>query len=192
MATATMTAEMTSEELFALRPKKNLDRWLFRGELREARVTKRNPSHSRCVSKVVFNLTKWLMTRPMPRGEVYSGEAYFRIRKDPDTNVGVDVALSTPEQEMKLYKKANYIDGAPELAVEVLSPSDKTTDIAEMIEEYLACGRLQVWIIDPDTNTVTVHRAESEPVMFSRSQTLTGDPELPGFACPVSELIGHR
>jgi Uma2 family endonuclease len=187
--TATVAEPMTSEQLFALRPKKNLDRWLFRGELRESKVTKRNPSHSKCVSKVSFTLTKWLMTRPKPRGEVFSGEAYFRIRKDPDTNVGIDVALATPEQVAKTTKKDSFVDGPPVLAVEILSPYDRVKDIDEAIEEYLECGVKVVWILDPYRNTATVHRRGEQPVAFNMMQEISGEPELPGFKCSVGELF---
>src|SRR5438477_173384 len=131
---------MNSDELFALRPSKKVDRWLFRGELRESKVTKRNPSHSRVVMTLGRILGNWLATRPAPRGSLYGGEAYFRIRRDPDTNVGIDVALATPEQAAATGKKASYVDGPPVLAVEVLSPYDKKKDIAEAIDEYLECS----------------------------------------------------
>jgi Uma2 family endonuclease len=180
---------MTSDDLFALPSSKKVDRWLFRGELRESKVTKRNPSHSRATAKLTFLIEHWVQTQPKPRGAVYSNEAYFRIRKDPETNVGVDVALSTPEQAANTKKKASYVDGAPVLAVEVLSPNDKQKDINEAIEEYLECGTKQVWIVDPYAETVTVHRANAEPVMYTRSQTLPGGDDLPGFSCPVAEIF---
>jgi Uma2 family endonuclease len=180
---------MTSDDLFALPPSKRVDRWLFRGELRESKVTKRNPSHSRTTAKLTFLIERWVQARSKPRGAVYSNEAYFRIRKEPETNVGVDVALSTPEQAANTKKKASYVDGPPVLAVEVLSPNDKHKDINEAVEEYLDCGTKQVWIVDPYTETATVHRPGAEPVMYTRSQELTGGDDLPGFACPVAEIF---
>lgn len=189
MSTATPTRLMTSDDLFAMRPNKRVDRWLFRGELRESKVTKRNPSHSSTVVNVSYLLTTWLKTLRGPRGKVYAGEAYFRIRRNPDTNVGIDVALSTPDQAAKTAKRASFVDGPPILAAEVLSPFDKTKDIGEGVEEYLACGVKIVWIIDPYAETVTVHRPNAEPVMYTRSQQLPGGKELPGFKCQVSELF---
>src|SRR5262249_8974845 len=91
MAETPTARVMTSDELFALPPNKKVDRWLFRGELRESKATKRNPHHSGAVMAIGEFLRAWLKTRPMPRGKVYGGEAYFRLRKDPDTNVGIDV-----------------------------------------------------------------------------------------------------
>ena len=180
---------MTSEDLFALPPSKKVDRWLFRGELRESKVTKRNPSHSGATAKLTAFLVIWLSKQPKPRGKVYSNEAYFRIRKDPETNVGIDIALSTPTQAANTKKKASYVDGPPVLAIEVLSPNDKLKDINEAIDEYLDCGVKQVWIVDPYTETVAVHRAGREPAHYTRSQMLPGGDDLPGFSCDVADIF---
>lgn len=180
---------MTSDELFALPPSKKIDRWLFRGELRESKVTERNPSHSSAVMALGGLLRNWLLLQPKPRGKVYGGEAYFRIRQDPETNVGIDVALSTPEQAATTKKKAGFVDGAPILAVEVLSPNDKHKEVVEAIEEYLDCGVKVVWIVDPYTETVVAHRSGHEPKQYTRSEELPGDPELPGFRCRVADIF---
>ena len=180
---------MTSEDLFALPHSKRVTRWLYRGELREAKVTKRNPSHSAATAKLSAILGIWLQTLPKPRGRVYDGEAYFRIRKDPETNVGVDVALSTAEQAAKTKKTASFVEGPPVLAIEVLSPNDKLKDINEAIVEYLDCGTKQVWIVDPYLETVTVHQAGREPALYTLSQTLPGGDDLPGFSCPVADIF---
>jgi Uma2 family endonuclease len=180
---------MTSDDLEALPASKKVDRWLFRGELRESKVTKRNPHHSAAVSSLTALLVGWLKQQPKPRGRVYSGEAYFRLRKDPETNVGIDVALATPEQASAVKKKSTFVDGAPLLAVEVLSPNDKQRDISDAIEEHLDCGTRQVWIVDPVAETVTAYRANAEPVLYARSQELPGGDTLPGFRCSVAEIF---
>ena len=189
MSTATPTRLMTSDDLFAMRPNKKVDRWLFRGELRETKVTMREPSHSSTVANVSYFLSAWLKTLRGPRGKVYAGETYFRLRSNPDTNFGIDVALSTPQQAAETGKKASFVDGPPVLAAEVLAAYDKPIDIAEKIDEYLTSGVRAVWIIDPYAETVTVHRPNAEPVMCTRSQQLLGGKELPGFKCQVSELF---
>ncbi len=180
---------MNSDELFKLRPSRKVDRWLFRGELRESKVTKRNPSHSAAVSNLAYLLKLWLTGQTKPHGRVYAGEAYFRIRKEPDSNVGIDVALASPQQVAATTKKASYVDGPPILAAEVLSPYDKYKDIVEAVEEYLDCGVKVVWIVDPYQNTVTVHRQGQDPRLFSQSDDLQGDPDLPGFRCRVTEIF---
>jgi len=191
MSTATEPGKilLTSDDLFALRPSKKVDRWLFRGELRESKVTKRNPSHSATVIATGATLFNWMRTLPHPRGRVYGGEAYFRIRQNPETNVGIDVALSTPGQKVTTKKRASFIDGPPVLAVEVLSPYDKVKDIGEAIEEYLDCGVARVWIIDPYSETLAVHRIGHEPDFYTLSDEFTGDEVLPGLAFKIAELF---
>ena len=180
---------LTSEDLFAMRPSKKVDRWLFRGELRESKVTKRNPSHSATTITVGTILKMWLLTQPQPRGQIYGGEAYFRIRRDPETNVGIDVALASAEQKARTAKRASFVDGPPLLAVEVLSPYDKMKDIDETIEEHLDCGVAQVWIVHPYDETLTVYRKGREPEYHTKSGEFTGDEVLPGLKCPIAELF---
>lgn len=189
MSEPTTPALMTSDQLFAMRPSKRVDRWLFRGELRESKVTKRNPSHSKTVMTLGFLLGNWLQTRPKPRGKLYGGEAYFRIRKDPDTNVGIDVALSTPEQAAATGKKSSYVDGPPVFAAEVLSPYDKHKEVIETIDEYMDCGVQLLWIVDPYDETVAVYRPGAKTVLYNSDHEITGDPELPGFRCRVAEIF---
>lgn len=180
---------MTSEQLFALPPSKKVDRWLFRGELRESKVTKRNPNHTGAVMALGRILGNWAVEDPATRGRVHGAEAYFRIRRDPETNVGIDVALASPEQQAAVRKKTNYIDGPPVLAVEVLSPNDKQRDIDVAIEEYLECGVKLVWIVNPYTETVAVYRADRKPELVNADEELSGEPFLPGFRCPVYQIF---
>ena len=180
---------MTSDDLFVLPHNKKIDRWLFRGELRESKVTKRNPNHAGAVMALGGILREWLKTQLKPRGKIYGGEAYFRIRKDPDTNVGIDVALATADQRARVRKKSSYVEGAPIFAAEILSPSDKQKEIDETIEEYLDCGVKLLWIVDPTDETVTVYRPGRPPELFNATQEVSGDPELPGFRCSVAEIF---
>jgi Uma2 family endonuclease len=130
-----------------------------------------------------------LKSQKQPRGKAYAGECYFRIRRDPETNVGIDIAIATPEQAAATSKKDSFVDGPPLLAVEVLSPYDKSKDIHEMIEEYLDCGIAAVWIVDPYAETVAIHRRDREPQLLTRSAAIDQQPELPGFTCTVAELF---
>ena len=189
MAEAVATKRMTSEDLFAMRPSKTVDRWLFRGELRESKVTKRNPNHSGAVMALGGILRNWALTDPKRFGKVQGAEVYFRIRTDPETNVGIDVALASPAQTAAITKKSSYIDGPPMFAAEVLSPYDKQKEIDEAIQEYLDCGVPVVWIVNPTHETVTVYRPGAEPILYNRTQEISGDPVLPGFRCRVAEIF---
>ena len=179
---------MTAEEFLAL-PDDGIERVLIRGRLREQPMTRRNRRHSRVTSKLAQALQNWLDRQPLPRGEVLTGDAGFRLRRDPDTAVGVDVAFISADMAANIPDDVFLIDGAPSLAVEILSPSDKHEDITDKVREYLKSGVKLVWIVDPDFQTVTVHQAGAEPALFNRQHELSGGAVLAGFQVPVGELF---
>src|SRR5690349_20342695 len=92
----TITIPLTTEDLLAL-PENGTDRELIRGELREKPVTRRNRRHSRTMVRIGYLLERWLQRQPEPRGEVVCGEAGFRLLRNPDTTVGIDVAYVSAE-----------------------------------------------------------------------------------------------
>ena len=180
---------MTTEEFLQL-PDDGIDRELINGELRERPMTRRNRRHSRTMTNLSKLLGIWLDTQRTPRGEVLSGDAAFRLRHDPDTTVGIDVAYISAELAAITPDKAAIVDGPPVLAVEIMSPSDKHDDITDKVELYLASGVSVVWVVDPDLHTVIVYSANARPVLFNTSHELSGDPHLPGLRVPVASLFG--
>jgi Uma2 family endonuclease len=180
---------MTTEQLLAL-PEDGMDRDLVRGELRERPMTRRGRKHTRTTTRIAAMLEEWLGTQPEPRGEVLAGEAGFRLRRNPDTTVGIDVAYISAETAQANPADAFLIEGAPVLAVEILSPTDKQEEILEKVREYLDAGVALVWIAEPVFRTVTVYRPGVEPMLFNAEQELRADPHLPGFRAAVSELFG--
>jgi len=191
MSIAELPRKMTTEELLAM-PDDGVERWLIRGELRENRdidMNRRSPDHGRTCTNVAMFLKNWVRSQQRPRGNVYSGDTMFKMRPDSDSTVGIDVAYVSPEVESRTPRRAKVVDGMPVIAVEVLSPSDKQADITEKVHEYLDVGVAQVWVANPDFQTLTVYRADAEPVSFNRQQELSGEPDLPGFRARVSELF---
>jgi len=195
---ATATTLMTTEDLLAM-PDDGVERWLIRGELREKRppeggppMTVRNRYHSRVLMFVGHVLLDWLERQPEPRGQVLGGEAGVRLRRTPDSTVGVDAVYVSAEVVAQQTDETTLIDGAPILAVEILSPSDTVEEIDEKVDSYLAAGVGVVWVIDPHDRTVTVYRPEAEPELVNRAQELIGEPHLPGFRVPVARLFGSE
>jgi Uma2 family endonuclease len=82
-----------------------------------------------------------------------------------------------------------WVPVAPDLAVEVISPSETASDIAEKLRDYLAAGTSVVWIIDPVDRTVEIHVPDTPTRRLHLGDTLDGAPVLPDFACPVDELF---
>lgn len=186
---STATAVMTSDELFALPDPDKFERWLINGELREQPMTLRTPTHGRPTGVLSYALEAWCRTRPAPAPMMCNGDIYFRLTRNPDTNVGVDVALATPAQVAAHAPGDRFFDGPPLVAAEVLSGSDTMEDVQEKINAYMASGTPLLWIVDPFDHTVTVYRPGQPPVLFNRTQNLVGDPELPGFVHPIADLF---
>jgi Uma2 family endonuclease len=180
---------MTREGLSALLEDEKFERWVIDGELRERPMTRRSPSHAGAITALASLLWQWSQARPTPRPRVFSADIYFRLRNEPETNVGVDVAVATAAQAATVTPNLRFLDGPPTLAVEVLSANDVHEDVHEKLEAYLDAGTPVVWIVDPFDFTVTVYRRGQEPVMFNRTQELAGDPDLPGFRCPVAAIF---
>jgi Uma2 family endonuclease len=186
MSTATPT--MTTREMLAL-PDDGMERELIRGELREREMTRRNRLHAATESQVVYSLKNWLAHQTDFEADVLSGEAGSILQQDPDTTVGIDVALFSLEVLRRQTDETRMVLGVPILAVEILSPHDKHEEIGEKIVEYLRTGVKLVWEVDPDFQTVRVYRPDHEPVMFNRKQKLTAADVLPGFEVTVADLF---
>ena len=187
MSTATSRHIMTTEELLAL-PDDGVERVLIRGELREKPMTRRNRWHSRAEARIAHVLQIWLDTCDPPRGAIVSGEAGFRLQRNPDSTVGIDVAYVSAEVAAH-QPDAPYFEGPPILAVEILSPSDKQEEIDEKIQLYLETGVAIVWVVHPRFKTVTVYRPGADPMMLSGSQELTAEPHLPSFRVSLTRLF---
>ena len=187
MASALVETEPTLDEL--LQQDDGIERWTIQGKLWEKPKTYRDRWHSRIEPMIVYFLIEWLIRQPMPRGEVLSGEVGFRLRRNPNSTVGIDIAYVSAEVAALDPDDTTLIDGVPILAVEILSPSDKQEEIDEKIDEYKDVGVKQVWVVDPQDETVTVYRPDRPPETFNITHELSGDPELPGFRVSVARIF---
>lgn len=77
----------------------------------------------------------------------------------------------------------------PDLAIEVVSPSDLQSRVIGKVEAYLNAGTRCVWVFYPETQTITVYKPETDVITLTCKDTLTGDDVVPGFSCPVELLF---
>ncbi len=117
------------------------------------------------------------------------GEAGIVIRRDPDTLRGADVAYISRERLARACSQG-YLDVAPELIVEIVSPNDRWTDLTAKLEDYFSIGVDLVWVVDPQRRRVSCYRSPTDLALLGPGDTLTAEPILPGFMLPVSELFG--
>lgn len=124
-------------------------------------------------------------------GSVFTAETGFVLSRKPDTVRAPDVSFVRAERLAGGLPKG-FFEGPPDLAVEVLSPWDRWSEVAAKAQVWLRAGCRVVWIADPETREVHVHRAASDVRILREADTLDGGDLLPGFAVPVRDLFPPR
>ncbi len=122
-------------------------------------------------------------------GVIFGADTGFTLARDPDTVRAPDVAFVSRARIPRTGIPTGYWSGPPDLAVEVLSPTDVRSEIAEKIEGYLESGVRQIWFVDPAARRVTIHRPDASPEILGEGETMDGGDLLPGFRYSVSRLF---
>ena len=122
-------------------------------------------------------------------GQVFAAETGFLLRRDPDTVRAPDIAFVAAGRLSDGELPPGFLELAPDLAVEVVSPSDSSAAIRAKVRDWLEAGAPLVWVVYPDSRSVTVHRQGGQPQQLSETDSLSGAPALPDFAVPVRDLF---
>ena len=122
-------------------------------------------------------------------GRVFAAETGFVLRRDPDTVRAPDVAFVARGRLGVEETPAGFLELAPDLAVEVVSPGDSTAAIRDKVRDWLDVGTRLVWVVRPRTRTVDVHRPRRSAETLRDGDVLDGGSVLEGFAVPVRDLF---
>jgi Uma2 family endonuclease len=129
-----------------------------------------------------------------PRGlGLVAPEVGYLLSRDPDLVRAPDVSFTRADLLPGGRLPRAYVDHAPTLVIEVTSPGDTDADVNKKVREYLAAGTERVWVVRPETQTVTVHRPGNTSRTFAVGATLTSDDAgftVEGFALPLADLFG--
>ena len=179
------TALLTSEQYLALPDEFDQSGNRIKDELIGGEVVKVPPGsqlHNLIKINIIGALLQFERAQPKLRVKVLAEMAFVVTAHDifiPDASVILKSRL-TP-------RKHEYITGAPELAIEVVSPTDKATRLKHKIDAYLANGSKTVWVVFPDARSVMIHTADS--VRELKADQSIEDALLPGFSAPVSTFF---
>ena len=117
-------------------------------------------------------------------GRLYTAETTFQLE---DRLVKPDVAFVATNRLPENRRKGSPV--APDLAIEIVSPTDKQYDVTEKAFAYLKSGTRLVWVIEPVAKTVMIYRSETDFTLLTCEDTLTGEDVVEGFTCPVAQLF---
>jgi Uma2 family endonuclease len=158
---------------------------LVRGELRVMEPPP-HPAHGAVAMRLSSAVSTYVYANGL--GPVFTAEAGFLLRRNPDTVRAPDFAFVRADRVPAGGIGQGY-GPVPDLVVEVMSSSDRVPHVWQEVDDYLGAGVRLVWVVDPERRTVAVHEA-GEPVrLLSEGDTLSGRSVLPGFQCAVSSLF---
>jgi Uma2 family endonuclease len=181
---ATANQLVTAEELLRM-PDDGYRYELVRGELRK--MAPAGYLHGRIAINITTPLDRHVRTHNL--GVVCAAETGFKLASNPDVVRAPDVAFIRRERVEEVGDVEGYWPGAPDLAVEVISPSDTYADVQEKVVDWIEAGTRMILLVMPRKRTVTIYRSLTDIVMLTEHETLDGADVVPGWKLPVRELF---
>lgn len=174
---------VTAEELLEL-PSGGYRYELFRGALRQ--MAPAGEAHGSFAMELGWRLAKFVSEHEL--GKIYAAETGFKLQENPDTVRAPDVAFVSRERLEQQPPTKGYRRGSPNLAVEVVSPNDRPTEVAEKVYEWLHYGTAEVWVLDTEGRSLTVYRSGEALRTLGEADTLTSS-LFPDWSLPLGELF---
>jgi Uma2 family endonuclease len=158
---------------------------LIRGELKVMSPSK--PLHGIVCARIAAALTNFVEANDL--GVTFGAETGFVVEHDPDSVLGADAAFVSHERLATVEDFDKFFPFAPDLAVEVMSPSNTAREMEKKVALYFAAGARAVWVFNPKKKTVAVYTSPSDVRVLSEQDTLDGGDVLPGFTLELSKLF---
>ncbi|MBF6589694.1 MAG: Uma2 family endonuclease [Ktedonobacterales bacterium] len=176
---------LTAEEFAAL-PREGLRLELVRGELRA--MPPAFSDHGSAAMRLGSLLGHYILAHEL--GEIYAAETGFLLARHPDTVRAPDFAFIQTSRVVPEALMPSWNPIVPDLVVEVVSSSDRRTEVREKIRMWLEAGVRLVWVVYPPRRMVEQHRPQQPVVTLARTDTLDGGDVLPGFTLPLARVFG--
>jgi Uma2 family endonuclease len=158
-------------------------------ELIEGRLvymTPTKPKHGKYEFRIAKILGEFVDQNNL--GEVQVGEIGIYTHRNPDTVRATDVLFISHERLARATPDS-FLDVAPDLVVEILSPDDRWSEVKKKLRDYFEAGVPLVWIVDPEEKTLSAYRSLTEVLEFGEKDVVNAQDILPGFSLPVAMLF---
>jgi len=175
---------MTADELLRM-PDDGFRYELVRGELR--RMTPAGHTHGRVAVRLTWPLAQHAEANQL--GAVYAAETGFLLARDPDTVRAPDVAFVRRERVEEVGEAEGYWPGAPDLAVEVVSPGDVYTEVESKVTEWLRASARMVIVVDPSNRTAKIYRSATDVTVLTEDDEIDGADVVLRWRLPVRKLF---
>ena len=180
----TTTRPMTAEELLNM-PDDGFRYELVRGELRKRPLA--GHVHGRYAASIGISLAVHVKANGL--GKVYAAGTGFKLESDPDHVRAPDAAFVRRERAEAVGDAPGYFPGAPDLVIEVISPSDRYTEVYEKVADWLNAGAQAVVVVNARGKVVRVHRSLNDVVVLSESDMLDVNDVVEEWQMPVREIF---
>lgn len=160
-----------------------------RYELVEGRLLVREPAgytHGSVAAKVIARLVQHVDEQSL--GVVLATDTGYILRRGPDTVRAPDVSFVSRERIPDPAPRS-YAELAPDLAVEILSPSNRPAEIEARVRDLFRAGTRLVWILNPDAQAASVRRPGRPSRELGPDDSLDGEDVIPGFRCPLADIF---
>lgn len=159
-----------------------------RCELIDGRIVPMSPAgDEHGILELNLALELKLFVRERQLGQVMTGEVGIYIRRNPDRVRGADIVFISKEKLPKPTGK--FLEVAPELVVEVMSPNDRWEAVRAKLADYFSIGVEQVWVVEPDNRKDLVYRSSTDIQEFGEGDTLIAEGILAGFSLEMTSLF---
>lgn len=145
-----------------------------------------NMRHMQVSGRIYHLLQTFLDKHPLG---VAGQELGCILARDPDVVLAPDVLFIRFPRIAAGPLPEKFFDGAPDIAVEVLSPSDTWQEIETKALKYVNHGTSLAWIINPRTQTVTIYKPGPFTLLLKITDTISGESTLPGFSAPLTDFF---
>ena len=174
----------TAEELLKM-PDDGFRYELVKGELKK--MAPAGSEHGDLAMRIGWRLAQHVENHKL--GKTFASETGFQIASNPDSVRAPDLAFVSEKRVEEAGEVIGYWPGAPDLAVEVISPTDRYTAVQAKVLDWLDAGTLMVAVVNPRQQTVTVYRSRTDITILTGNDIMDGQDVVPGWTLAIRELF---